>query len=392
MATTPTGNAIYMLDASAGQEVYWNGAFFFEGGWGQVSGLPIAGGENLDTTSFHRDAGLPLVRQQPDQHVSADPKDPSRLDYTITFLANGPALPGLPVLAASTSVHIQPAVATLVTPAPSRRIVEFSGRALSGPGDNTLILGFVVTGNGMNLLARGVGPSLAQFGIANFLPDPALTLFGADGSVVGTNNNWSIDAGGNSQAAAIATLSATVGAFPLVAGSEDSALPVTVNQGAYTTGLATGSPAGGVALAEIYDTGSPVGTRLIDLSVRGNVTAGDGTIIAGFVIAGNAPKTVLIRGVGPSLTSYGVTGALADPVITVFSAGAAIATNQNWETGGTTSAQMVSTFGQVGAFALQAGSNDSATILTLQPGAYSVQLASAGGKTGVGLIEVYDLQ
>jgi len=383
------GNAVYMLNSSGGEETYWNGGYFFEAGWGQRSGLPVAGGENLDSSTF---VGAPgsLWSANSRINISVDPQDSMRLDYTITFLASGPALAALPILAPLTSARMQPSVPTPVIPAPSSQIVEFSGRGLSGSADDTLILGFVVAGNGMNLLARGVGPSLAQFGIANFLPDPALALFGADGIVVGANSDWSIDASGNSQAASIAALSATVGAFPLVAGSEDSALPVTVNQGAYTTGLVTASPASGVALTEIYDTGSPAGTRLVDLSVRGNVAAGNGTLIAGFVIAGNAPKTVLIRGVGPSLASYGVTDVLADPVITVFSSGAAIATNQHWATGSTTSAQMSDTFAQVGAFPLQTGSSDAAVLVTLQPGAYSVQLASVGAATGVALIEVYD--
>ena len=385
------GNAVYLLNSFGAEEIYWNGNYFFEAGWAQGSGLPVAGGEGLDGSSFTGGPGS-LWSANSRISISADPQDSTRLDYTITFLASGPALPDMSDLIFLTSAGVQPSVPTPVIPTPSSQIVEFSGRALSGSGDDTLILGFAVTGDGMNLLARGVGPSLAQFGIANFLPDPALALFGADGDVVGANNNWSIDANGNSQAAPIAVLSAAVGAFPLLAGSEDSALAVTLNQGSYTTGLVAGGSAGGVALTEIYNTGSPVGTRLIDLSVRGNVAAGDGIIIAGFVIAGNAPKTVLIRGVGPTLASYGVTGALADPVITVFSAGSAIATNHNWETGSTTPAQMIGTFAQVGAFPLQAGSSDSATVLTLQPGAYSVQLASVGGTTGVGLIEVYEVQ
>ncbi len=209
--------------------------------------------------------------------------------------------------------------------------------------------------------------------------------------MLGTNDNWSIDSNGNSQAVSIAATSTTVGAFPLLAGSLDSALTVTVNQGAYTTALAGTNSTSGVALTEIYDAGSPAGTRLVDVSARGNVSAGDGTLIAGFVIAGNAPKTVLIRGVGPTLAAYGVADALADPVITVFR-GAAIVTNQNWAAGGPTSTQMSTTFTQVGAFPLQAGSSDAAVLVTLQPGAYSVQLASVGGTTGVALVEVYDTQ
>jgi hypothetical protein len=65
-----------------------------------------------------------------------------------------------------------------VAPIASSRIVAFSARALSGPGDQTLIVGFVVSGDNKNLLVRGVGPGLAAYGVVNFLADPMLTLYG----------------------------------------------------------------------------------------------------------------------------------------------------------------------------------------------------------------------
>jgi hypothetical protein len=146
----------------------------------------------------------------------------------------------------------------------------------------------------------------------------------------------------------------------------------------------------GIALTEIYDTDVLLGARLINVSARMNVTAGEGMLIAGFVIAGNAPKTVLIRGVGPTLATFGVTGLLADPQITVFSGSSAIASNDNWDTGASTAAQINATSTQVGAFALPAGSRDAAVILTLQPGSYTVQVTGVANTMGVALIEIYD--
>ena len=67
-------------------------------------------------------------------------------------------------------------------------ITNFSARAISGPGDQTLIMGFVVSGNGKNLLVRGVGPTLSAFGIANPLADPLLTLF-ASNTAIATNDD-----------------------------------------------------------------------------------------------------------------------------------------------------------------------------------------------------------
>jgi hypothetical protein len=122
------------------------------------------------------------------------------------------------------------------------------------------------------------------------------------------------------------------------------------------------------------------------------VTGGDGVLIGGFVIEGNAPKTVLIRGVGPTLSSFGVPGVLADPVITVFSGSTELDSNSSWGTGASTAAQLSTAFSQVGAFPLPAGSKDAALLLTLQPGAYTVEVTSLSNGTGVALVEVYDTQ
>ena len=77
----------------------------------------------------------------------------------------------------------------VITAAPSSWIANFSARAMSGPGAQTPIVGFVVSGNGKDLLVRGIGPTLASFGIPNVLADPMLTLFGPNG-VIATNAEW----------------------------------------------------------------------------------------------------------------------------------------------------------------------------------------------------------
>jgi hypothetical protein len=133
------------------------------------------------------------------------------------------------------------------------------------------------------------------------------------------------------------------------------------------------------------------GTRLVNVSARMNVTTGEGTLIAGLVIVGSAPNTVLIRGVGPTLAVFGVTGVLADPTIAVFSGTTRIASNDNWETGTNTVPQMIAANAQVGAFALQAGSKDAALLVTLPPGNYTVQVTGVANTTGVALVEVYDV-
>ena len=293
----------------------------------------------------------------------------------------------------SGTVTITVAAAGTVTPPAvvGSRILNFSARALSGPGDQALIMGFVVAGDNKHVLVRGVGPALAAFGVVNVLADPLLTLFG-NTSAVAVNDNWQFDSNGVAQGTAIQAASAQVGAFALPAGSKDSALLFTLNNGAHTTGLVRPNGTTGVALTEIYDTDTTPDSRLINVSARMNVSAGEGTLIAGLVIAGNAPKTVLIRGVGPALALFGVSGVLADPQISVVSGTTQLASNDNWETGPIAAAQLSAMCAQVGAFALPAGSKDAALLITLQPGAYTVVLTGVGNTAGVALIEVYDTQ
>jgi len=266
------------------------------------------------------------------------------------------------------------------------RIVNFSARAMSGPGSQTLIMGFVVTGDNKRLLVRGIGPTLANYGVVGALADPLLTLYNATGAVA-TNDDWQSTNGTVLAAAAL-----QVGAFPLPVASKDSALLYTVNEGAHTTGLLRPNSTQGIALIEIYDLNRTTESRLTNVSARMNVSTGSGALVAGLVIDGDVPKTVLIRGVGPTLSTFGVTGILADPQIAIYSGSTQVATNDNWEVGASPAATVVSTAAQVGAFALTAGSKDAAMVLTLQPGSYTVQVTGVGNTTGVALVEVYEVQ
>jgi|GEM_PF-5017551 len=130
--------------------------------------------------------------------------------------------------------------------------------------------------------------------------------------------------------------------------------------------------------------------KLINLSCRARVGTGGDILIPGLVIAGTAPKTLLVRAVGPTLASFGVSGELADPTLSVFSGNTVVATNNDWSSGPNTAA-LAAAASAAGAFALPAGSRDAALIVTLNPGAYTVQVAGVGGTTGVALVEIYEL-
>ena len=295
-------------------------------------------------------------------------------------------------LSATNAIGTTTSVLTIsIAPGPSSRIVNFSARALSGPGSDALVMGFVVSGNGKHLLVRGVGPTLSSLGLANVLADPFLTVSGPAGTMA-TNDDWQTTLSGQPDGALLAPTATRVGAFALANGSKDSALLLTFNTGAYAASLLSPNSPTGVALAEIFDTDTVLGPRLVNVSARVNVSLGEGTLIAGFVIGGTVPKTVLIRGIGPTLSVFGVTGALADPQIAVYAGSTQIATNDNWEVGTSTGAQIATASAKVGAFALPAGSKDAALLITLQPGAYTVLVTGVANTTGVALVEVYDTQ
>ncbi|MBL9203722.1 MAG: DUF1800 family protein, partial [Opitutaceae bacterium] len=125
--------------------------------------------------------------------------------------------------------------------------------------------------------------------------------------------------------------------------------------------------------------------RLINLASRADVGTGGNILFCGFTIAPGANKTVLIRAVGPTLSGFGVSGALADPRLELYSNNTLIQSNDNW------AAADGATFASVGAFSLPAGSKDAALVATLAPGGYTAQVSGVGGGVGVALVEVYEV-
>lgn len=265
---------------------------------------------------------------------------------------------------------------------PSSRLINLSFRGAVGTGANILIAGFVTSGTGSkNLLVRGAGPALTQFGVAGALANPQLAIFDSASTQLYSNSGW----GGTS---ALTQAFAQVGAFAFQPTSADSALLESLPVGSYTAQLAGVGGTTGVGLIEVYDadTGAPL-DRLINLSARGAVGTGANILIAGFVVSGSAPETVLLRGIGPSLSQFGVGGVLATTQLTLYSGNNVVAANSGW--GGDPVVFAVSN--EVHAFQLSSTTSaDSALVYTLPPGAYTVQLSGVSGATGVGLIEIYE--
>jgi N-acetylneuraminic acid mutarotase len=131
-------------------------------------------------------------------------------------------------------------------------------------------------------------------------------------------------------------------------------------------------------------TPTPTPVAIIELSTRMRVQTGNEVGIGGFILTGSAPKHVILRAIGPSLTQYGVPGALADPVMELHGPGGFVTiTNDNWRD--TQAAEIKATF------IPPANLLESAIVATLAPGAYTAIVSGKGQTSGVALVEVYDL-
>jgi hypothetical protein len=245
------------------------------------------------------------------------------------------------------------------------------------------------------VLLRAVGPGLATFGVVSPVATPTLQLF-SNGTLIAANSGW----GSSSTLSSVFT---QVGAFPLTTGSADAALLTSLAPGAYSITVFDPTGRGGSVLAEVYDASSlPLTTtqRLSNLSSRNGVSPSFPVLTVGFIVSGTSTKSLLIRGVGPALATYGVSGYLKDPVLTVYnSGGTLIGLNAAWSTqspassyqASATAADLAAAAVNAGAFPLAAGSADSALLVNLTPGTYTVEVTSASGGSGQALAEVYEL-
>jgi hypothetical protein len=254
-----------------------------------------------------------------------------------------------------------------------------------GGGEATGIVGFVVkSAHKPRFLLRAVGPSLAQFGIPDPVMDPVLTLY-RRGTVIDSESTGSrISAG--------ATDNARNGAFPLVS-VNDIAILKQLEGGAYTVHMSSASGKPGMGLIEVYQDSASGNWSLgapVNISLRGRVVRGS-PLIGGFVVPDGSGQTVLVRGVGPSLSRFGVESPLADPVIRIYNSRQTIvAANDDWWSEG--DAEKIERFAdEVGAFPMTKG-REAAVLVTLSPGAYTAVLVDASAtREGVGLLEIYSI-
>ena len=272
------------------------------------------------------------------------------------------------------------------------QLSNISTRGLVQTSDNVMIGGFIIQGTGpKTVIVRAIGPELTQYGVSNVLADPTLELHNGAGASIASNDNWqTTHIGGIITAGQVSSIQNS-GHAPTQA--NESAIIATLQPGNYTAIVLGKNNTTGVALVEVYDLSSDAASSLGNISTREFVQTGDNVMIGGFIVQGPGTQKVIIRAIGPELTQYGVPDVLANPTLELHDGtGTLIASNNNWRT---TIIGGVITAGQVAA--IQASGHaptdpsESAIIAELPPGNYTAIVRGVNDTTGVGLVEVYDL-
>jgi hypothetical protein len=145
------------------------------------------------------------------------------------------------------------------TSASAPRLVNISSRATANSGDTTLIGGFVISGpSSKRVLIRGVGPTLANYGVTAPMADPILNLYDGSNNLIAQNDNWEtpITLTSAQPGASAADINAAIlqaGSFAFSSGSKDAAIIVTLAPGIYSAQVKSTTSTDGTALVEIYE-------------------------------------------------------------------------------------------------------------------------------------------
>ena len=244
--------------------------------------------------------------------------------------------------------------------------------------DNVGIAGFIVRGNASkSVLIRGIGPSLAAFGITGVLLDPVLELRDSNSSIT-INDNW-VDSPDRSQ---------FEGTPFQPSDDRESVVLGTLTAGNYTVLLSGKNNTTGVGVVEFYDTSETTDAQFANIATRGFVQAGENVMIGGFILGGSTNTTrIALRGIGPSLAQFGLSPVLADPTLELRDAnGALLVANDDWLSDPTSAALLT-----VNGLAL-GDPKESGIFISLPPGQFTAILAGKDGGIGIGLVEIYNLK
>jgi hypothetical protein len=295
-------------------------------------------------------------------------------DVYITFALGG--APAMPAATIVTIVDDDPQ-----GPLPPAQALNISTRARVGTGDGVTIGGFIITGSAYKpVVLRGLGPSLAGAGVPSneVLLDPILELRGPNGSLLTQNDNWIDDP---------LTRAQIEGTIYQPTDNRESVIVTTRPPGAYTAVVNGKGQTSGIGLMEIYDSNRAADSELANISTRGFVQSENGVMIGGFILGRNPGNIrVAVRGIGPSLSQFGLGNLLADPVLELHDGnGAILVSNDNWQDNPASAAELAAN-----GLALQ-HPNEAGIFESLPPGSFTAILSGKNAGSGIGLVEIYNL-
>lgn len=318
--------------------------------------------------------GIGLNHQEGDNIMAA--MISNRETLSSDDIAGAQAMYGAPAAPTPTPTPVPTA-----TPAPpgvpggSSRLVNISTRMKVGVGDNVLIGGFIIRGSQpKRMLLRATGPSLGAAGVKGAMQDPVMDIYDGAGTLVAHADDWQSD--GQADQIISAGLAPT--------NLSEAAVIATLQPGSYTAIVRGQNGGQGVALVEGYDLDNPT-ARLMNLSTRGRIGTGDDVLIGGIIVQGNANKRVIVRALGPSLAGA-IAGSLSDPSMEMYnSSGQLVASNDNWQTSAQISEIVATNLAPNHPY-------ESAIVTSLAPGSYTAIVRGTNNGTGIGMVEVYDLE
>jgi N-acetylneuraminic acid mutarotase len=237
-------------------------------------------------------------------------------------------------------------------------------------GDHALIGGFIVTGTGSKrILLRAIGPSLP---VPGALANPSLELHNSAGQLVAANDNW--QNAPNKQEIIDSSIPPSH--------DLEAAILTTVAPGNHTAIVRGENASTGIALVEVYDLEAGSESKLANISTRGLVQTDDNVLIGGLILAGQEPRRVIVRAIGPSLA---VPDALVDPTLELRDAnGDLLASNDNWRT--SQEAEIIATT------IPPSHDLEAAVVQTLPPANYTAIVRGQNAATGIALVEAYALE
>ncbi len=253
------------------------------------------------------------------------------------------------------------------------RISTLASRAWVGTGDEVVIAGLETIGSGeAKIVARGAGPSLASAGVSGVLNDPEIQLFSGS-TLLAENDSWQ----------STPNVDRIIDAGLSLDNPKEAAIYRVLPPGPYTVILRGADGGTGIGGLAVDDLELPDNMRLQAIATRAFVDGGDKVLIAGFRISGGE-KSVVLRGFGPTMGASGLSNLLKDPVLEVFSGSRKIGENDDWRS--TSSANLIRANGLAPDDELE-----SAILMTLAPGDYTVVVKGFQNSTGIAGVAVNEL-